>query len=131
VDGVAGNLEHQQEVRVEGAAHLFEVHIKKATIVRLAGCYHYVIDRIRQVTEESFDGSRIGDVEGCYAQRFDLAGGVLKALGIPAGEDQPGPFSARSSGRFQPDAGAASNHDDSLPQQFGFAPDGNGELRCS
>jgi hypothetical protein len=53
VDYVAGDLEHQQEVRVEGAAGLLEVHVDKASVMRLASCHHHVVDRGRQVTEES------------------------------------------------------------------------------
>ena len=60
------------------------------------------------------------------AQRFEFAGSELKALGIPAGEDQPGPLGARPPGRFEPYAGAAADYNDSLPEEFRFAPDGNG-----
>jgi hypothetical protein len=85
-----------------------------------------MVDHGRQVTEESLEWSRIGGVEGRCAQRFELPGGLLKALGIPASEDQPGPLSACSSGRFQPYAGAAADYNDSLPKEFRFAPDGDG-----
>jgi hypothetical protein len=85
-----------------------------------------VVDHGRKVTEESRQWSRIGGVEGRYAERFELAGGALKALGIPAGEDQPGPLSACSSSRFKPNTSAAADYNDSLPEEFRFAPDGNG-----
>jgi hypothetical protein len=126
VGGFAGDLEHQQEVHVEGAARLLEVHVEKAPVVRLAGCHHHVVDRGRQVTEESREWSRIGGIEGRYAQRFKLAGGELKAFGIPACEDQPDPLSVCSSGRFEPNAGAAADYNDSLPEELRFAPDGDG-----
>ena len=50
--GAAGDLEHQQEVRVEGAACLLEVHVQEAPVVRLAGGHHHVVDGGLQVTEE-------------------------------------------------------------------------------
>ncbi len=43
--------------------------------------------------------------------------------------DQLGPLSARSSGRFKPNAGAIADYNDSLPKKFRFAPDGN-RARC-
>ena len=85
-----------------------------------------MVDRGRQVTEEPLEGSRIRGVEGRGAQRVELARGALEALGIPAGEDQLGPLSACSSGRFEPDAGATADHDDGLPEEFRFALDGRG-----
>jgi len=35
-------------------------------------------------------------------------------------------LSARSSGRFEPNAGATADHHDGLPEEFRFAPDGSG-----
>src|SRR5262249_23641904 len=58
--------------------------------------------------------------------RVEFARGALEALGIPAGEDQLGPLSACSSGRFEPNAGAPADHDDGLPEKFRFALDGRG-----
>jgi hypothetical protein len=126
VGSVACHLEHPQEVRVEGTAQLLQVHVEEAPVVRPAGCHHQVVYRCRQFSEESLQGSRIVGVEGRYAQRVKLAGGALQALGIPAGEDKPGPLRACSPGRFEPDAGATANHDDSLPKKFRFSLDGSG-----
>ena len=108
---------------VEGKARLLEVHVEKAPIVGLAGCHHHVVDRGRQVSDKSFERSRVGGVEGRCAERFELTGGAQKRLGIPAGEDQPGPFSTCSSGRFEPNATAATDYNDSLPEEFRFAPE--------
>ena len=119
--GVAGDLERQQEVLVDGAAHLLEVHVDKAPVVRPASRHHHVVDRGRQVTEEPLEGGRIRGIEGRGAQRVELARGALEALGISAGEDHDGPLSACSSGCFQPDAGAPADHDDGLPEEFRFA----------
>jgi hypothetical protein len=50
VSSVAGDLKHLQEVSVEAAAGLLQVHVEKAPVVRLAGCHHHVVDHARQVT---------------------------------------------------------------------------------
>lgn len=47
-------------------------------------------------------------------------------LGISACEDQLRSFSAGTSGRFEPNAGATADHDDSLPEKLGFSLDGRG-----
>src|SRR4029453_10784907 len=120
---VAGDLEYQQEVLVEGVARLRDVHVDEASIVRPASGDHRVVDRGRQVSEEPLEGTRIRGVEGRRAQRAELARGGVPGMGIPAGEDPVGPPRTRSSGRFEPDTGAAANHYDGLPAQFRFAPD--------
>jgi len=83
----------------------------------------------RRLQPPKTEGSRIHGIKGRGAQRIELARGALEALGIPAGEDQLGPFSASSSGRFEPDAGATADHDDGLSEEFRFALDGRGDMR--
>ena len=46
---------------------------------------------------------------------------AIEAVGIPAGEDHLGPLSACSPGRFEPDSGAAADHNDGLPEEFRLA----------
>jgi hypothetical protein len=121
VGGVAGDLEHQQGMLVEGATRLLEVHVEQAPVVRPASCHHHVVDRSRQVTEEPLEEGRIRGVESRGAQRVKLARGALEGLGTPAGKDHPGALSAGSSGGFESDAGATADHDDGLPEEFRFA----------
>ena len=45
----------------------------------------------------------------------------LEPVGIAAGEDDGGALGARPAGGFEPDPGAAADHDDGLPGQFRFA----------
>jgi hypothetical protein len=45
----------------------------------------------------------------------------LQALGIPADEGYPGPLNACSPGRFEPDSGAAADHNHGLPEEFRLA----------
>ena len=60
------------------------------------------------------------------SDRCEFPRGMLQALGIPAGQDQVGPLSARSPRRFEPTAGGTADHDDGLPEQVRFAPGGRG-----
>ena len=85
--GIARDLEHQQGMPVEGEPRLFDVHVEKAPVMRPAGRYHYVVDRGRQVTEELFEGSSIGGVEGRCAQHFELARCAPQALRTAPGKD--------------------------------------------
>jgi hypothetical protein len=129
VDSVASNLVHLQQVRVEGAARLLVVHVEKTPVVRLACCHHYVVDCAWQGTKESLELGRVVGIERRSAQSFEFAGGVLKTLGIPGGEDQPGPFGARLPCGFEPDAGTAADYNDSLSLKFRFAPNRNSACR--
>ena len=122
--GVAGDLDHQQDVFIDRAARLLEVQIDEAPVVRPASRYHHVVDRGWQVAEEPIEGGRIRGIEGRSAQRIELARGAFKAHGIPPGEDHPGPLNACSPGRFEPHSGAAADHNDGLPEEFRLAPTG-------
>ena len=88
---------HQQEMRIEGAARLLEIHIEKTSVMRLAGCHHHVVDPARQATEESLElkQDRWRRRPLC-SSASELAGCDLEALGVPAGEDQLGPLPARA-----------------------------------
>jgi hypothetical protein len=123
---VAGDLDHQQDVLIDGAACLLEVQIDETPVVRPASRYHHVVDRGWQVAEEPLEGGRIRGIEGRGAQRIELARGAFKAFGIPPGEDHPGPLNACSPGRFEPHAGAAADHNHRLPEEFRLAPTGRG-----
>jgi hypothetical protein len=83
-----------------------------------------VVDRCRQVPEELLERTRLGGIEGRAAQRAELGRSALQALGVAAGEDQVGSLGARPPGGFEPDAGAAADHDDGLPEQLRFATPG-------
>ena len=124
--GVAGDLEHQQEVLIEGAASLRDFHVDETPVLRPARRDHHMVDRVRQVPEEPLEGSRVGGVEGCGAEGVEFPRCLLKALGIPSGDDHVGPLSACSSGCFEPDAGAAADDDDGLSEELRFTPNGKG-----
>jgi len=118
---IAGDVDHQQNVLIEGAARLLEVQIDEAPVMRLARCHHDVVDRAWQVAEKSLEGSRVRGIKGRGAQRIEFARGAMKALGIPARKDHPRPLNARSPGSFEPHAGAAADHDDGLTEELRLA----------
>ena len=56
-------------------------------------------------------------VERRVLQRADVGGGASEALRVPAGQDDLGAFGAGGPGCLEPDAGAAADEDDGLPEQ--------------
>jgi hypothetical protein len=128
---IARYLKHQHGVVVEGAPPLLEVQVEKAPVARASGCDHHMVDRGRQVTEETFEGSRISGIEGCGAQHFELGRRTSKALGIPAGEDYAGPFRTRSAARFQADAGATADYNNSLTEELRLTLDRRSDGCCA
>src|SRR5215472_9321015 len=103
------------------ASRLFDVELRQRRIIGTGAGNHHMVDRGRQLVEELPQAIEVGG-----AQRVELARGALEALGISAGEDQLDPFTACSSGRFEPDAGGAADYDDGLAEEFRFALDGRG-----
>ena len=95
--------------------------------MRAAGRDHHMVDRCRQVSEERLQGGRVVGVEGRGALRADFQRRSFEPVGIAAGEDDIGTLGAGASGRLQPDAGAAADHDDGLSGKFRFALGGDAE----
>jgi len=62
-----------------------------------------VVDRTRQVVEESFNGGWIVRVEGGGALGVDVECRLLESLGISAGEDDIGAFPSGAAGGFEAD----------------------------
>jgi hypothetical protein len=83
-----------------------------------------MVDLLGQVLEEARERRRIVDVKGRAAEGAELERGVLQAVRISAGKDDVGRLGPCSPCRCQPNAGAAADHDDGLPEQFRFAPGG-------
>ena len=105
-------------------ARLVDVEVRQGRIVGTGARYHHVVDRRGQPIEEFPETVEVGGVEGCGAQGFEFGRCALKAFGIAAGEDDPGPLRACTPGSFEPDARAATDDDDGLPEEFRFALDG-------
>ena len=120
--GLARDAEHRQGTACERAARLVEVHVGERRIVGAAGGHHDVVDRACEVLEEVVDRIRIAGVERRGARRSQLACRALEPFGVAAGQDDLGPLGSCAPGRLEPDAGAAADHDDRLPEQLRLAP---------
>ena len=105
----------------ERLAHLIRVHLEQGHVARAGAGDQHVVDRVRQLVEESLQRGRIGGVEGGGAPRADVARRPLEALGIAAGEDDVGALAAGAPGGLEADPGAAADQDDGLAEQFRVA----------
>src|SRR6202034_4133095 len=113
-NGAASDVEWQPEFLVDVAARPREIDVGQPRVVRAAGSDQDVVDRRRQPVEEPLEALEVGGVEGCTAERAELACGVLKALGVAAGENDMGTLGPCSHGRPETDPRAAADHDDGL-----------------
>jgi hypothetical protein len=120
---VPRNVQEKHEMLVQRLACLCEVQINKAPVIRLAGCHHDVINRGGEVEKKLFQLRRFRGIEGCCAQRIELACGTLQALGIAAGEDYLCAFRPCPPGGLEPNTRASADHDNGLIQEFRFPVD--------
>src|SRR5262252_5659903 len=108
-------------MRVEVAVRTLAVEVGQGRVVRTGAGDHHVVDLLWQALEELVEGGRVGGVEGRGAQRAEFGRSVLQALGIAARQYDVRALGACLPGGFEPDAGAAADHDDGPPVQFAFA----------
>ena len=125
-DGVLGDRDGQPLVVVEVPVGPVAVQVSQGRVVRAGTGDHHVVDWLRQAAEEPAERIRVGGVERRAAARAELGRGLLEPAGVAGGQDDLGSFGAGPPGGFQPDAGAAADHDDGLPGQFGSAWAGRG-----
>ena len=120
-DGMPGDLERQHRVVADRLAHLIGVHLQQGPVVRAAGGDQHVVDRARQLVEESLQRRRVVRVEGGGAAGRRRRARPVEPIGIAAGEHDVGAFGAGPAGGFQPDSGAAADEDDGLSRAGRFA----------
>jgi hypothetical protein len=77
-----------------------------------------VVDRGRELLEESLEGRRIVRIERRGAQGAELACRLPQPLGIAAGQDDVGSLGSCTPRSLEADAGAAAYHYDDLPDSF-------------
>jgi hypothetical protein len=77
-----------------------------------------MVDPVGKPVEELLQRCRVVGVEGGGAPRIDVERCSIEPLGVPAGEDHVGALGAGAAGGFEPDAGAAADHDDRLPEEL-------------
>src|SRR4051812_27852215 len=98
---MAPDVKRKQQVLVDVAGYLVEVHLRKRRVVRAAARDHELVDRLGKVVEEVGERGRIGDVERRGAQRAELARGVIEALAVATGDDDLGALGAGSAGGLE------------------------------
>ncbi len=76
---------------------------------------------VGQLVEERLERGRSRWRRRPRCSRAELGRGLLEALGIAAGQDDVGALGAGAPGGLEPDAGAAADHDDGLPEQLRLA----------
>jgi hypothetical protein len=84
-DGVPGDPQRYQQVRVQVPQRRGEVQLGQRRVVRTGPGQQQVVDRSGQPGEETVQRVRIGDVEGRRLARADLGRGLLEAFRVPAG----------------------------------------------
>lgn len=67
---------------------LFRIEFGERRVIGTGSSEQQVVDRGGQLVEELREALEVGGIEGHSAQRIELARYVLKALGIPRGEDK-------------------------------------------
>ncbi len=114
--GVPGDLQRQQEPGVEVAAGRLQVEGGQGRPGGAGAGDQQVVDRGGQGVEEPLEPVEVGGVEGGDAG-FELEADAVEAVGVAGGEDHPGAFGAGQPGRLEPDAPAAPDHQNGLPEQ--------------
>jgi hypothetical protein len=84
-----------------------------------------VVDRGSQGVEEPFEAVEVGGVEGGDAGP-EFEADPVQAVGVAGCEDHLGALGAGEPGRRQPDARAAPDHQNGLPEQVLLSPRGRG-----
>src|SRR4051794_12772768 len=117
-DSGTRDLEDEQQAVAETAPRLLGRHLQRWPVVRTAGRDHHVVDRSGEVLEERLQEPRFADVERADPLRVELECCLLEALRITSDENDVGALAAGPSGGFAPDAGAAADNHDGLPDQL-------------
>ena len=81
--GVPGDLQRQQQMRVDVAACLFDVELRQRRVVGTGSRHQHMIDRRGQLVEESLELFEGGGVEG-GGTHPELAADALQAIGSRA-----------------------------------------------
>ena len=115
--GGSSHLDRQQEMGVHVAARLVDVELRQRRVVGTGARDQHVIDRRGQLVEEPAEPVEVGGVEGGDAGGPELEADALQAIRVARGEDHLGALRARAPGGLEPDARAAADHDDGLPEQ--------------
>jgi hypothetical protein len=111
-----GDGDGQPQVGVEIAVRLLAVEVGQGRVVGAGAGDQHVVDRRGQLVEEPLEPVEVGGIEGHGALRAEFGRGPLEALETAAGQDDVGALGAGAAGGLKPDARAAADHDDGLPE---------------
>ena len=114
--GVSGDLEREEEMRVDAAAGRVEVELGERRMVGTRARDQHVVDRRRQFFEEPLEPVEVGGVEGRDAGP-ELETGSVEAVRVARRDDDPGSLLARAPGGLEPDAGTTADHDQDLSDE--------------
>ena len=95
VCSVTSDLQRKKQMGLNVAACFFDIEFGQRRVVGTGASDQYVVDRRGQFAEELREALEVGGIEGHRMQRGELARYVLKALGIPGGEDKLRPLGTR------------------------------------
>ena len=87
---MARDLDREQDVLVEVATRLGEIHLEQGAVVRSACGDHHVVDRTAELGEEPLEESRIADVERGDAGRAHLRRGGIETIPVPTRQQDVG-----------------------------------------
>ena len=121
--GIQGDLQRQQEMGVDVAACRVEVELGQRRVVGTRTGDQQVVDGRGQRVEEPPEPVEVGGVEGGDAGP-ELEADAVQAVRLAGGEDDVRPLGAGEPGCLEPDAGAAPDHHDGLPEQVLLAVQG-------
>src|SRR5262245_53520935 len=102
------------------AACLFDVQLRERSVVGAGTSDQDVVDGRAQFVEEAPESFEVGRIEGCDA-RAELQAGAAEAIGVTRSKDNAGSLGPGAPRRLEPDAGAATDHDDGLSGELGLA----------
>lgn len=113
---VPGDLQREEEMRVDTAACRFDVELCERRTVGTRARDQHVVDRRRQLVEEPLEPVEVRRVEGRDAGS-ELETGSVEAVRVARRDDEVGSYLARAPGRLEPDAGTAADHDQGLSDE--------------
>jgi hypothetical protein len=88
---VTSDLQRQKQMGLNISACLFKIEFGQRRVVRTWASNHHVVDRSGQLVEKLREALKVGGIEGHSALRVEFARYLLKAVGIPGGEDKLAP----------------------------------------
>jgi hypothetical protein len=94
---IPGDLQREQELRVDIAACRFDIEVRERRVVRSGTRNQHVVDRCRHLVEEPLEPVEVRGVEGGDAGP-ELEAGPVDTVRVARRDDDRGSFFARPTG---------------------------------